>query len=94
MKYEHSSGPWHVDNTVVRDMKGCAVAWCARPELHGYDGCEPGHDEANARLIAATPEMLDVLENLVRWCAPVVDDESGPPLWDRARAIIKKATVP
>jgi hypothetical protein len=58
-------GPWSVDysgpaHLSVEDNAGRVLAFC---NLQSEDGDE---DEANARLIAAAPEMLQALRGLLR----------------------------
>lgn len=65
-KHQHTPGPWSVspaDDTVVIDAM--------RREVAAIDGDYNTPDtwpqmEANARLIAAAPEMLDSLKDCVR----------------------------
>ena len=45
-------------------------------------------DKANARLIAAAPDFLEVAKR----CLAMVDEGAGPPDWDWIRSIISKAT--
>lgn len=65
MSNKHSPGPWRVsltDDTVVIDATGAEVA-----AISG-DYNQPDEwptMEANARLIAAAPDLLDTLENLI-----------------------------
>jgi hypothetical protein len=40
---------------------------------------------ANARLIAAAPDLLEALEHVIYW-------DNGKPEWEMARAAIAKAT--
>ena len=83
----HTTGPWiyaiHGDSFVASD-NGLI---CRRPAVSG-GGSAPNNWEANDRLIAAAPELLDALlsclEKGSRWhpCDPVVI---------KARAAIAKA---
>jgi hypothetical protein len=75
---KHTPGPWRVsegmtpDTLLVRDDEhGIAQVWAAyRP-----DGpLEVGTKEANARLIAAAPELLEELRNCVRHNADILDN--------------------
>ena len=57
---KHTPGPWEVTGTdTVQTADGFVVAWGAH-----FD--QDGKTEANARLIAAAPEMLETLERFVR----------------------------
>lgn len=59
---EHTPGPWHVHwgdkvwSGTEDDRKFIAEAW----------GEEPGESEANARLIAAAPSLLEAIKRLIR----------------------------
>lgn len=63
----HTPGPWHQGGLdrhdkhwmrETRDAKGRGIAWCGTfPEDEAH---------ANARLIAAAPEMLEALEMVMR----------------------------
>ncbi|EHM0713739.1 hypothetical protein JDT53_12475 [Escherichia coli] len=60
--FEGTKGPWHVSNEgclLIRDESGLAVV----AKYVGY----PGDDEelANAKLIAAAPELLASLQGLI-----------------------------
>lgn len=67
MTSQHTPGPWHVgDNfsgpTIVYNQKGWCVADCRAP--HGKFHPD-GAREANARLIAAAPDLLEALRYLL-----------------------------
>jgi len=99
MKTEHTAGPWRVDgrdlfqgvghdkalmHAVIRDP---SERWTALVEIEDEEG------EANARLIAAAPELLAALEALYAqedWTrdGDVIDPRSPLGL---ARAAIAKA---
>ena len=74
MSAKFTPGPWHANWT---RLNGKAIGFHVADETHGsirhicefYDGTEampPEEVEANARLIAAAPELLGVLERAIR----------------------------
>ena len=77
----HTPGPW----IFAPDPSGIAtVAWCGSyrigpdtghgdPHMAHYD--EHGLDEADARLIAAAPDMLALLGQMENWLRPEVVKE-------------------
>jgi hypothetical protein len=77
-------GPWEIDER----FPGCYgiepnVAWLGASSSH-----QPGENLANARLIAAAPDMLAALEN----CLYIGASESlKEKIRDQARAAILKA---
>lgn len=91
-KQAHSRRPWHVRGDMVvahRDICGgqhgpneesvLSLAW------------EPEVRKANARLIAAAPELLECLRDMV--CKPCDTKDGTPHPWcDRARQVIKRVT--
>jgi len=91
---KHTSGPWDIHGD-FREIH----------ELHDSDGVRtladvdpdnlmPGAERAaNARLIAAAPELLEALYNMVISAVPGMNwtDESGQLMIRNARAAIAKA---
>lgn len=89
----HTPGPWHqagTDNVdahwmrAVRSANGTGVAWCGQfPE---------GEAHANARLIAAAPEMLQLLQRFAEFARSGGD--FGYPLGSlqELNEVISKAT--
>jgi hypothetical protein len=62
MSATHTPGPWHVNFTKfseVRTDEGALIAKCEK--LSGLVNLQ-----ANARLIAAAPDLLEALKNLLR----------------------------
>jgi hypothetical protein len=71
METKHTPGPWFQShrktapdsyNTQVYTQNGeaiCTLAWYPKPEVNGVVGT---YREANARLIAAAPELLAALK--------------------------------
>ena len=97
---KHTPGPWKVsptDDTVVIDATGAEVA--------AIDGDYNDPDtwpqmEANARLIAAAPDLLDALQNLLDEAEDVfvcmadatgIDRHNYPSAFKAARAALAKA---
>ena len=101
MKTTHTPGPWHVEkhnlhNLIVAEDK-------TYPQLRTVIAELPAstEEEANARLIASAPELLE-LANRIEWFATAGTERNGVPymitngdwlrLWEQARAAIAKAT--
>ncbi len=95
----HTPGPWRVSNggkgntAVVTDRewpKGNAVCLVADPPCHDGEGFPLSEDvvDANARLIAAAPALLEALEKLVELAEPHTTFTG----LKRARAVIALAT--
>lgn len=96
----HTPGPWWVQDNTEQDGVGhqlrvdsaCgAVADCGRTPFVDDEM------RANARLIAAAPEMLEVLEELVFWhenkhIRAKGTNEKKRDAWLAAKAVISKAT--
>lgn len=88
MTSKHTPGPWRqslTDDTRIIDSSGCEVASVAGDYQHDY-----ARMEANARLIAAAPELLEALAGMV----DSYELEASPinPALISARAAIAKAT--
>lgn len=96
MKSTHTPGPWQVNRKYKMSVETCAdgqginlIAECSDPD--GFR--TSGEDQANARLIAAAPELLAALE-VITAC---VDRNGGsvrtitPEAIIQARAAIAKA---
>ena len=100
MNAQHTPAPWHVEwsmrdggeaHTIVdnRDMLGLSVI----ATVHFHDDTE-GETKANARLIAAAPELLEALNlALEYWRHRQQRYKNRSPVWvQAARAAIAKAT--
>ena len=69
MKIEYTPGPWHVTGYHVEARAGAIATVC-----DAGDGDTEG--DANARLIAAAPELLAALQELVaEWDARHADED-------------------
>ena len=86
---KHTQGEWWVDE--FNRVRSCdSDGFIAHMSDGGFPhDCEPLYDEetqaANARLIAAAPEMLEALENAV--CGDRIKDD----VWEKMIAAISKA---
>ena len=93
MKNQHTPGPWAADirlaQAIIVDTHGHAVADIAR---HEFSVTEQSYSdqriEANANLIAAAPELLQIAKDYVLLCQ--LHDLEGAVL-DSARTAIAKA---
>lgn len=88
MANTHTPGPWTVDFD-AEGAEDCFSVWYdvdgTGAEIAGRIG-----EEANAHLIAAAPEMLAALEDIVRYVSPG-DDIPFAAMLEEARAAIAKA---
>jgi hypothetical protein len=77
----HTPGPWHVESDFI------AYSISGPPKAAGYNGCFA--KEADARLISASPDLLNTLRY-------IRDECTGLPAHARALAdlAIKKAEGP
>ena len=85
---KHTPGPWRVvdswNDYMVESQNGEEIIWQDGPHN------TPTINEANARLIAAAPDLLEALENLADYIDERAGDNECRPL-ENARAAIAKA---
>ncbi|EKT4443986.1 hypothetical protein [Stenotrophomonas maltophilia] len=109
MTSKHTPGPWEVAEQdgelfvqVVNQPASCHPMFDRYRIIHGYVGGDPtdnptpdlGTPEANALLIAAAPELLEALKDLIGWVPGGVHFHTDAPqkAVERASAAIAKAT--
>lgn len=78
MESKHTPGPWGIDYVttdvqwpVVNDASDnpvCEIVLCYLPDTDDADPCKQ-EAEANARLIAAAPDLLDALKSSLQFVA-------------------------
>lgn len=94
MKTKHTPGPWTAgakdrpscDMSVYTRINGVTVSIAYCDLTFSYENCV-----ANARLISASPDMLEALQEIV--CAADCNGwDQLDPLLSKARAAIAKAT--
>lgn len=111
MKTPHTPGPWNAHQPgfkglvsgIVRDKQNRFVATAASPATGEYNRDENEID-ANARLIAAAPELLEQLQNFVDAIDIIAEGAESEPrksiyksiqtslTYQRAKEAIQKAT--
>ena len=99
-KEMHTPGPWHIQSRWnTENAKGAFIEIrCKKTSTMGFGSlCRVRGDKrfvddavmlANARLIAAAPELLEALKAFVN---DIVPNSPKDPLWEQARAAIQKA---
>jgi hypothetical protein len=88
MNTQHTPAPWKVNE----ELDSYVISDCSEEGLFISRVWKHWHNsEANARLIAAAPELLEALENLMEWCAWNVNVAHFPE-YDIAFKVIAKAT--
>lgn len=85
---QHTPGPWRykphrIDSNYM--LIYCSSESSEGDNLRGYCG------EANARLIAAAPDLLDALQGILRGVFDGPDESDAAMLVTKARAAITKA---
>ena len=90
MSAKHTSGPWANDGGDITGIEDDPANGCVGPVdvAHVYLRTVPGRHEANARLIAAAPALLDALECLLN----ALPSATTHPAIHQARAALAKAT--
>lgn len=83
---KHSPGPWSADDRHICDARRNVVAR-AHWDINEADG-SAARWEADARLIAAAPEMLALLRELADAIGQA--DRGEPDVEDRARALLAR----
>lgn len=99
MSNHTTPGPWEVEDEINVYASGSCIctAYAQQPEARAY-AIDEIDDEgrANARLIAAAPEMLQTLHEIIASLDGYVGIDFGPKSWraqtiDRCAAAIGKA---
>lgn len=92
MKPKHSPGPWsvHGDNqTLIGDQSGkCMIAEVNHSHIVTRWSRPLPQAQANARLIAAAPDMLECIED---FCAAYAPDDGGEMSWEALNDVLQKA---
>jgi hypothetical protein len=86
MTTQHTPGPWKTNgDPYVSTADGKrSIAFCDTRQAH--------EDRANARLIAAAPDLLEALKDIVGFWDSIVPTDAVNQMHINARAAIAKAT--
>jgi hypothetical protein len=94
---KHTPGPWAAhDGWITADPKhGSGGEACVVAQIHSGPDCAPAeHANANARLIAAAPDLLAAGKAVAAlWAKHGLgdDDAESEPVWDALRHAIGRA---
>jgi hypothetical protein len=91
---KYTPGPWTFLGLVERDEVESWTVQCADKRYVRCEGRTGNEAEANARLIAAAPDLLEALKNLMRTfdeCTQPHDHEQWVEFVQDAAAVIAKA---
>ena len=110
---KHTPGPWtyalEYGPNITEPPRITTIGRCANyviglpsdyPGGNYRDGDPSGDEEADARLMAAAPELLEALETLERWLRQAGEEDGGNFDWEtinrdegaKARDAIRQAT--
>ena len=84
----HTPGPWVINRLIDGDGKPYTTCYQAHIDIGPcMIWCPIGHSEqeANARLIAAAPEMFDLLEDIDNRIGEITEEA-----WEKLQGIIKR----
>ena len=94
MEAKHTPGPWHESVGEIRAANGFCIATMEppHPAAKGKGRAEHrSYQQANARLIAAAPDLLNALKTLIADFADYPASQRPCYAFDIARAAIAKA---
>ena len=86
---KHTPGPWQFSFESDRFVSASSGIVCTRPSVSA-GGAAGRNWKANARLIAAAPELLEALNTMLTHMG-MDEDEWNKPTFDKARDAIAKA---
>lgn len=95
-EHKHTPGPWSVAGVTIYSLNKNEVNRFDARVQQGWDDSQErtsrAECEANARLIAAAPDLLEALEAMLEAYDDGVGKDWERPYWLKAHAAIAKAT--
>lgn len=97
METKHTPGQWKVAEKGCDNLTEKHIAWTNFMEVIGPKNGDTSKDEdsANAKLIAAAPELLEALQFAVKFikcCPELAKEERRPKGLEKWESVIEKAT--
>jgi hypothetical protein len=91
---KHTPGPWRISGDAghAANIRITSVARRHIAKVYAESIAQDPVCEANARLIASAPDLLDALQALTSMFHPNTQYVNGHPAAEKARAAIRKAT--
>lgn len=93
MDGKHTPGPWHFDDGGDGDLEIWSAAYHPTMPLCSVGNYGPAGpsstDNANARVIAAAPELLEACERVLKESVRVEYDEDGPACAEMAYEVLE-----
>ena len=90
---KHTPRPWIVEDIGKKAVRINAKDWTGFAKVFVVVNGERDHEgESNARLIAASPRLLNALKSVVAEMKDCCDDLSVWEFWDEVNAAIEEAT--
>lgn len=86
---KHTPGPWTLNGFYIEFDAATRIATASNWRMSGVDA--HAEAKANARLIAAAPDLLEVLEQFVAWVDAPSESAFSDSQLAAARAAIAKA---
>ena len=81
MSIKHTPGPWNLHSPDEGDPTTGDGSFCITAQSMVIANAQPSdwHETpANARLIAAAPDLLEIVRELSQWYSEGTDERSGP----------------
>lgn len=91
MNAKHTSGPWKVRPVYSKGEPMPATIYAGRESIADMTGTSP-HDDANARLIAAAPDLLEMAKRANHYAQLLANhDPSNSVYWHNQAINIREA---
>ena len=93
-KFKGTPGPWLISketrgSLIYNYETGVLVADCDQRGTIGFNTAMPTANDANAKLIAAAPDLLDALQEIQKMCDR--DFANQNMIWHKANQAMQKA---
>lgn len=94
---KHTPGPWVVDGYEISPKSNMELATCSVLPMDWNEGrsrhVHGDESEANAKLIAAAPDLLEALDRLTKWVEVMAEAQTCEHTGDHPIAIARAALI-